>query len=180
MNIYLAGKVKNKLTNNRFGGWRHSLIYELFGVNISGIGLNASEDSPDDYKIIDINNKFSYVGPFLYGCDHKCSHINDYAHGVLNCTSENYGIYENIPNFNVLKNSLNQIKMADIVIVNFNENSLESYGTMGEIGYAFANNKKIFGLGEHIPELWFLQGMCEMCENIEKLQIKIFEHVKNY
>lgn len=179
-NIYLAGKVKNTSISNREGGWRKKMIDDLFNVNINGIGLDSYNDNPSIIRFIDINEKFSYVGPFLYSCDHSCSHGSDYAHGVLTCSPEYDFLIEEKPNLRVLDLSLIEIKLADIIIVNFNETPLKSFGTMGEIGYAHALNKKIFGIGDNIPELWFIQGMCDMCSDINELKNKLIEFDNTY
>lgn len=181
INLYLGGKVKKTSIVDRNGGWRKKLIDDLFGVDIIGIGLDSYDHDPNDMPIIEINNKyemeseFNYVGPYLYGCDHSCSHGSDYAHGVSTCCPDKgfFNELHGVPNMNILKISLLEIDRCDIFIANFNEKPMESYGLLAEIGYAYGNGKKIFGIGNHEIELWFAQGMCEMCENVDDLREKI-------
>ena len=175
-NIYLAGKVKSDNRQGREGGWRFELIKELFGVSIE-IGLLDCDVDFRDTHTVNINSRLNYVGPFLYGCDHGCSHSLDYAHGVLTCTDMPE---KDKPNYEVLNAALAQVRLSHIVIVNFNISPLEMYGAIAEIGYARALNKVIFGLGKPEREIWFAQGMCNMCENVDELRDNIFSYLKYY
>lgn len=169
-NIYLAGKVKNPHYSDRKGGWRYELLKELFNVEIE----IAFSDYERDFKkppIISINNKFNYVGPFLYGCDHGCSHKIPYAHGVLTCI-EGWSLKK--PHPDIFNLSMKQIQQTDILILNFNELPLKTYGGIAETAFAFGlKNKKIYGLGKNVRDLWFVQSMCEMCKNVEELKMKL-------
>jgi hypothetical protein len=165
--IYLAGKVKNTSIDNRIGGWRNQLIKDLFSVDIE-MGLNAAdyEYPTDDLTglVLPINNNWEYVGPYLFGCDHRCSHTTPYAHGIANCTSDKYHFAydENNQitiNSEIFKLCVNQISNADVIVVNFDERPLESYGTLTEIGFAYASHIPIYSIGEKHPELWFGQSM---------------------
>jgi hypothetical protein len=172
-NIYLAGKVKSD-NYDREGGWRFKLIKELFGVSIE-IGLIDADVDFRNINKVSINDKLNYIGPFLYGCDHGCSHRLDYAHGMLTCCDMPD---QDKPNYEVLSVSLKQVELSDIIIVNFTILPLEMYGAIAEIGYAYALNKKIFGLGNPEREIWFAQGMCDMCENTLELKEKLNLYLK--
>lgn len=109
-NIYLAGKVKSDY-HNRQGGWRFELIKELFFTDIE-ISLSDCDADFQNSKLVSINSRLNYAGPFLYGCDHGCSHRIDYAHGVLTCN--NMPQNDN-PNYEVLQVSFAEPKTKTII-----------------------------------------------------------------
>ncbi len=178
-NIYIAGKVKdpNHDFGRRLGGWRYNLIKELFDVELN-ISLNSAEDSPNKIRIFKINETFNYVGPYLYGCDHGCSHAAPFAHGVLTCTqssSDDDIAWGKKPSPRILDLSLRGIDKADIIIADFTVSPLNSYGTIAEIGYAYASGKIILGLGALLNDLWFVQQMCTMVDSVDELKTKLYE-----
>lgn len=134
------------------------------------------------YECLDINN-------VEYITDEDKNIIIEDFNGFDIVDLSNYTAWSEFPNDTaflqakndtVLHNSLSQIKACDIMIVNFDANIEESYGTIAEIGYAFANNKIIYGVGNRNKDLWFVQSMCKMFNDIDELRIYLKNNILKY
>lgn len=170
-NLYLAGKVK---VNNyrRDGGWRARYIKEIFGVDVD---VASGDYDTIDFFHTNINDEFDYVGAYLYGCDHGCSHREPTAHGVITCSSSVVNLHDGEDSrIKVRDVSMAAIREADVLIVNFEDFPLDTYGTYAEVGYAYALGKTIYGVGEFNSELWFVQSLCMMSKDIPELIEKHF------
>jgi len=126
--IYCAGKISKN-------DWRHQLT--------SGIlrGIDIDDIIADHMRPISsmMDNKFDYTGPFFQSCDHGCYH-RDRTHGNGRLEMTEGGIVgcECVPPIssnNILKVCLGCIDHSDVVFAYIN--SLDSYGTFAEIGYAY-------------------------------------------
>ena len=157
--IYLAGKISKN-------DWRN---------NITKQSLVTS----GPFDKIDTVGGHEYVGPYFMSCDHGCFHGKS-SHGLSQdggaCFAVNNGFYDSMGfTKDVIKQQcLKWIDNADIVLAWIN--SKDCYGTIAEIGYAHAKNKKIwivystnlfkYPLGDliEIPsnhDMWFIDQMAE-------------------
>src|SRR5450830_735999 len=156
--IYLAGRmgspVDNKEPGREFSCWR------LFDVAASSKhGDLMTENGPNDVLIAEPELK-TFQGTsvsFLYSGPWKArGSYHGYIHGVTTCSPES-------AESAAYRGSIQAITRADIVVAYLGD--LEAYGTLVEIGYARALNKKIivvtpYGLGDYgrseiEGQLWF-------------------------
>lgn len=157
--IYLAGKIS-------VNDWRGSFLKDEFSLR------NATPHT----KLI-TNANHEYAGPFFLSCDHGCFH-GESSHGMSDgcgCAFNSYDDKEDgYTKREILVYCLNWINQADIVFAWIN--SKDCYGTLAEIGYAYACNKKIWvvfsdelfkypmGKTNEVPEnhdMWFISKMAE-------------------
>jgi len=143
-NIYLAGKIRKHC-------WRHGLV--------SGLRNHTWNDGELPQE------NFVYVGPFFVGCDHGCFH-GESTHGVV-ATSESTACEgrDVLAEFNghrleITNLCLGAIVKADLLFCYIDSN--DCFGTIFEIGYAFAHNVPIVivfkpGIAsETNNDFWFL------------------------
>lgn len=139
---YYAGKISKN-------GWREELYKELRDMDFS---------NRDNKKLIYSN--LEYSGPFFIGCDHGCFH-GDNSHGVLPydgalCEGSGEVCQEEVVDY-----CYKWINKSDAIFCYIN--SEECYGTMTEIGYAYAKHKPIFMVinndcisDKFLNDIWFL------------------------
>lgn len=150
---YLAGKITKNGWRSGYGDYReHSIMGEC---------------SP--YEELVVNEELTITGPFFIGCDHGCYHGNG-GHGVaareahdLNDTDKWFdclGTRKFYTRNDVFEICKNQIDKAEIVFAYID--CLDCYGTLAEIGYAYAKGKavEIFFASPTIKEeMWFISKM---------------------
>lgn len=134
--VYYAGKINKN-------DWRHILYKNLRGAN-----------SPI------INDNLIYNGPFFISCDHGCYH-GENSHGV-GTNKDVCEIEMNKSKTEAFINCINYINDSDIVFAYIN--SMDCYGTIAEIGYAYSERKEIYiavdsKLKNKINDLWFVLQM---------------------
>lgn len=134
------------------------------------------------------NIRFGYSGPFTLGCDHGCSHkpedafipakdwfseeYREHGFGSVSHGSGEDCAGEGFTKEKVFARSLEGIRKADCVFAWIDDN--ECFGTLVELGYAFALNKPIYiGYAKGISltgELWFaLQtGNCRQFDSAKE------------
>jgi hypothetical protein len=118
-NVYLAGKIgKND--------WRHALV--------PGLRNHLWSDGPIDCK------SFTYCGPFFVSCDHGCNHGPN-LHGALSGPDFTSCGTNPITRAEVIANNLASLESADLVFVYIT--ATDCHGTMGEIGWAIAKQKRV-------------------------------------
>ncbi len=146
--IYLAGKVTG--FTKRYGDWRRDFLERVFHCFTTRIDPQDTQNQwPSPFRI---SKNFYYCGPFIYGCDHGCSHSN-MAHGIGgDCSTLNQS--------EIFKRCISQIDTCDILIINLE--SMKSYGSYSELGYAKGQGKTIIGYGYVDKDLWFLYEMCDI------------------
>jgi len=113
--IYLAGKIDKN-------DWRHSVIPQLSRYD-------------DCLEHIDMDD-FIYVGPFYKSCDHGCFH-SDGSHGILGRQQK----YRRVAQLQVRNQCYRAVMNCDIFFLYINHR--EAFGSLVEIGWAQAFNKKI-------------------------------------
>ena len=145
--IYLAGKISHNC-------WRHSIVKNLREVSISDGTYGVV---PIGYIMEKaIGYKHSYSGPYFIGCDHGCSH-GENKHGNGNGCMQRWDNEETRKD-DVVTNCLVGIEQCNVFFAYIN--SLDCYGTLAEIGYAFSKGKKIYiAMDKEYPDLWFVQNM---------------------
>lgn len=143
--IYLAGKIGAN-------DWRHDVVKDLRSVEEWSILINA------------IFGQHHYVGPYFISCDHGCYHGPN-SHG-LGVNDANHGPYcsGDVPkphdNFEVVHRCVTAIYNADLFIAWID--SADCYGTVAEIGYAYARGTEIWIAGpERFTDLWFVYEMAD-------------------
>lgn len=118
-NVYLAGKIgKND--------WRHGLV--------PGLRNHGWSDGPIDCKT------FKYCGPFFVSCDHGCNH-GPSLHGAVSAPYFSGCGTSPITRDEVIANNLESLESADLVFVYLT--ATDCHGTMGEIGWAIARQKRV-------------------------------------
>jgi hypothetical protein len=150
--IYLAGKISKH-------DWRTQIFGERFG------GVHTDPDQVDDELFnaayVEDRGQFLYGGPFFVACDHGCSH-GAATHGVGQggCWAGDKRIDK--LRARVLELNFSRIRRADYILSYINET--DCFGTLVEIGYARALNKKLaIGIGPNISaaafdDLWMARG----------------------
>lgn len=181
--VYCAGKIgKND--------WRHELFPELRGIGSEvGIGRTWQPNAQPSFpKAGPERDGFMFAGPYFLGCDHGCYHgpnshgmaAQDWssdshgrACGIRACGSGGDGVDPKV----VIYQCLEGIRNADAVFV-WLEN-LTAYGTMAEIGYAYAHQKPIWIYwpgenGSDTPweprEPWFIEEMAISAHAVPNVQ----------
>ena len=171
-NIYLAGKIVQN-------GWRHSLVSGLRDVFYGSCGEDEDEDVWKLWPVLEkaIFNKHNYAGPFFISDDHGCYHGPN-THGLsaakysvdkpdeftgestdldINLTSETPAvrIYDDVTQAKILAHCRYSIGCSTMVFAWIDD--LTAFGTIAELGYAHAQNKKIFIAGnKRFDDLWFV------------------------
>lgn len=137
--IYLAGKI----AKNDF---RHKLVPELRGTEWPGSPIECKD--------------FIYCGPFFANCDHGCSH-GPTRHGVVSdwpCQGQS-GMTDGQIRDQVIVTNNNALEIADVVFAYIT--CLTAYGTLVELGAAYATNKQVVLIlgqnlhDDHKRELWY-------------------------
>lgn len=179
MNIYLAGKI----TKN---GWRETIVDGLRDALYLSHLEDVLSDGVFPILTNSIFGQHDYIGPFFVGCDHGCLHSPEshgwglgdnieccgapqldveYQHSIgeiLNLKGKEILIGNELGARTWLERRvagmcLEAINRADIVFAWLDSNDL--YGTIAEIGYAYALNKTIlaaYPMREFNPrEIWF-------------------------
>jgi len=122
MKIYLAGKV------SKYGDWRAEII-----GGRQAEWLNV--DEPWKTRPGIVLGKHDYTGPFFIGCDHGCYH-GATSHGMRG-THDSYECSEIAPTAeDIVDQCLEAMRRSDLVFAWID--SPDAYGTLIEIGYAFA------------------------------------------
>lgn len=156
--IYMAGRmgtaVDNKEPGREFSCWR---LFDVAGS--SKTGDLETENSPNDVLIADrvvrtfhgTNVSFLYSGPWK-----ARGSYHGYIHGVTTCNPD-------AAEGAAYRGSLQGITRADVVVAFLDD--LEAYGTLVEIGFARASNKRIivitpdeegdWGRSKLASDLWF-------------------------
>lgn len=168
--VYLAGKIyKND--------WRHAVVDGLSNF----CSETMYEDPTREWPVLhrSIKNKISYSGPYFIGCDHGCSHGKG-THGYdVGCMGSSFNQNEFDGDYNtryerrqhVVKQCKNAIDRSDYVFAWLDD--LTAFGTLFEIGYAIAKEKRVCFAsprGELNKDLWFVEDSLRLNEN-ENLQI---------
>jgi nucleoside 2-deoxyribosyltransferase len=143
MDVYFAGKIAKN-------DWRHVLFPSL----------REHHDTDKDPLERD---GFHYAGPYFISCDHGCYHGNaSHGRGLSQDTCE--GKFDRRKE--VLHKCLEEIEKSQIVFVWINTD--HAYGTLAEIGYAKAKNKKIvIAIDSRLKgmiydqEIWFIKEMAD-------------------
>lgn len=138
--VYLAGKIRKN-------GWR----------GLRGIPYDPKEIANGyEYK----KNEFiTITGPFFIACDHGCYH-GEGMHGVgadefVGCMSDLY-----FTRSDVFRICTEQIDRAEILFAYID--CRDCYGTLAEIGYAYAKGKDVvivFKNEDLKEEMWFIDKM---------------------
>lgn len=149
--VYLAGKIKPH-------DWRHKF------VNIRGEFMcwDVEEDPIWYDKELEFNEKIDIVGPWFISCDHSCYH-GERSHGVgawkhVACTGT-----DPIDDVFVSEICEIQIKKSDVVFAYIDDDTC--FGSLWEIGYAYALKKKVillFDTTKRQRDMWFISN----CANI--------------
>lgn len=131
--IYLAGKIDKN-------DWRHQVVPEL--------------RRHEEYLEVINTSDFIYVGPFFKSCDHGCFHT-DGSHGLLGRNQK----LRRLPLLQVRNTCFEAVKNCDIFFLYINHR--EAFGSLVEVGWAQAFNKKvvvIYAPGIAFPysnDFWF-------------------------
>ena len=142
--LYLAGKITNNL-------WR-TCFYDVRNEGDIGKhnGINPLE------KYVEIKN-FKINGPYSISCDHSCAHVEN-THTMMDTGC----IIDGFRRDDILKICTEQIKNADLLFCFID--SEDCYGTLAEIGFAKALNKKIiiqFCNEDIRNNMWFASKMAD-------------------
>jgi len=138
------------------------------------IGVESAEYI--NHAPIQLDDFFSYSGPFAIGCDHGCYH-GDETHGAGKngggCNSD--GISEGI----IHGNCLHQIRKSDIFLAWID--SKDCFGTISELGYAYGltfteHKPRVFVAFDHmmgdasaIKDFWFVSRFGENLGSLNSL-----------
>ena len=159
--VYLAGRIEKN-------GWRHRVVE---GLRNSLLSTHVERlDIYEKWKPWPILHKsilgyYDYVGPYFISDDHGCAHGCD-THGAA--AIENGGCLDNL-NKDMMKmwiysRCLKAIDDCEMLVAWIDDK--EAFGTIAEIGYAYAMKKDITILGSnYISDLWFTYQLA----NIPKL-----------
>lgn len=151
--VYFAGKIAKN-------DWRT----DLFGYRCGSFYGDDLKNLSNPNHCLD-EGDFFYQGPFFISCDHGCSHGPN-QHGVINsCCQEDEAFqlneHWNGHNFagrkKVFDISRERLRRTDLVFAYIN--SLDCFGTLVEIGWAYQLGKPIaicFDLPE-LKDMWFVK-----------------------
>jgi nucleoside 2-deoxyribosyltransferase len=139
LKIYLAGKVAKN-------DWRHRLVSDLSTVDTKQWRFTRSLPMGENI----------YIGPFFVSCDHGCAHgVNSHGAGV-SCEQDLHQAGDQQEQ--VFWKSCSGIRACDVFIVWADENFSTAYGTLTEIGMAYALKKPIVFVaktGVTLNDQWF-------------------------
>lgn len=188
--IYLAGKI----TNN---SWRSAISVSRETPRINGYMRIDCEDITD-YIASDYyydgeyeTNKYIITGPHALSCDHGCFHFRAH-HGAASKDGGNIECEDKvITTADVLSACTHQIDKSDYIFAYID--SLDAYGTLTEIGYAYncrkrCEDKHIFILFKNqkiANQLWFAKEMADWSwvqstdDDIEEIR-KAFNEMLTY
>ena len=155
--IYLAGKITKDF-------WRNIILGDVRYIDRYRKTPGISQMYPEPIQFYDNEeefDKFIITGPHSISCDHHCFHDTSHAAGTDfhgDCGWEDGGMSKQW----IVDSCLHQIDKSDFVFAYINHDDL--YGTIAEIGYAFANYKPVFIIYKN-EELkrkhWFIGTMCD-------------------
>ncbi len=138
--VYLAGKIS-------MNDWRGA-FYDYQSISLPFMERGYVEK---------VNDNLSITGPFFISCDHGCYH-GENQHGVGATSGGCMGDYYTRDDvFEICKS---QIAKSEIVVAYID--CRDCYGTLTEIGYAYANQKDVFVIfsDEKLKEeMWFADKM---------------------
>jgi hypothetical protein len=145
--VYLAGKIEKHC-------WRHSIVRDLREALTDEPAEIQNCPEPDRHGYVKIGpwpvlreaifGTHDYVGPFFAACDHGCYHGED-THGVARSNVVTGACMEAIDRCDVL------FAWVD---------AHDCYGTIAEIGYAFARRKLIWIGGPRLfRDMWFVYSL---------------------
>ncbi|MCA1670016.1 MAG: hypothetical protein LC793_22040 [Thermomicrobia bacterium] len=140
--IYLAGKIGRR-------DWRHTIATNLDQYP-SDMGTHAEGEPLGEWPIIakTIFGEHALTGPFFIACDHGCYHgPNEHAYGLSGdgCCGSQEKTTSRIAVVDLCRNA---IAAADFVYCwldgdAFEGTHLTAYGTIAELGMAFALGKNV-------------------------------------
>ena len=161
--IYFAGKVTNSKWREVIFGERPNSIFEF--------------SSEDLYKTINKYEGFLYLGSISIACDHSCGHQLNHAIGLTSCSGEENPFISD-EHISIVSLCYELIDTCDNFIAVID--TLDSYGTFNEIGYAIAKNKsvQIFVKESLVKEVWFnFSGKCKytVYSDLTDLKNKFFK-----
>jgi Nucleoside 2-deoxyribosyltransferase len=145
--IYLAGKI-------HYNDWRHKLVPDLRDLVYDDHVTEMLD--PSGYPDHDVGD-WVFVGPYPLSCDHACTHEDTprvMLGGCLGGISDEPG---ETARQKVQRWSFEAIDRADIVFANLEQGD-SAYGTIAELGYAYARGKDItihIPHGHRVDDLWF-------------------------
>jgi hypothetical protein len=159
LRFYLAGKIAHT-------DWRNTIV--------SGLREGFNGDKPKAPILMQsIDGLHHYTGPFFLGCDHGCGHVSGH-HGchVNNCTSSSASDLDYLKSCSTgcphdmalsgrqiaFSNAMNGIEQCDVLFAWIESHAV--FGTLAEIGFAFARQKKIWiSFVQEMDDLWFAAQM---------------------
>lgn len=153
MNIYMAGKIGPDIIWREQFSEKNESPWEIYDVE-GGYRINRDRLVSHSPAL----RGHDYCGPFFIACDHCCFH----GHGTHGAGAGKEGncAGKNIRRADVFNFNMECIQRCDIFIAWFNNRDefYSAYGTIYEIGYAKALQKRIYiGTPEtSIPsDVWF-------------------------
>ena len=128
-------------------------------------------------RVYEDRNAYITMGPIVLGDDHGCCH-GPATHGCgIDCCENNEATKSDI-----LQWCLKQIDECDVVVVTYNKET-NCFGTMNEVGYAYAKKKVILIDTTKLPDnnmkrdLWFAIQMSVLSlEFMPKHDVQIAMH----
>lgn len=149
--IYLAGKITNDWWRGNILDNEPGEFDRTRGISLDYPDFDTFYDSEEEF------DKFIITGPHSISCDHGCFHRS--KHASSNHFEEGWedgGLVKG----DVMMSCMHQIDKSDMIFAYINHDEL--YGTIAEIGYAFANDKFIFIVfanDELYYKYWFINEM---------------------
>jgi nucleoside 2-deoxyribosyltransferase len=145
--LYLAGKISQN-------DWRNQLVI--------GLSTLPGHEWRDTESLSMRNSYYAYVGPFFVSCDHGCAHGTN-QHGATESCGDGEDLRGPISHDEVIGKSFQGIHTCDLFIVWADADFLSAYGSIAEIGMAFALGKPIViirkaGLDAKINSAWYSLG----------------------
>jgi hypothetical protein len=160
LRFYLAGKIEHT-------DWRHQIV--------SGLRDGFSGESPKAPILLkSIGGIHHYTGPFFLGCDHGCGHVAGH-HGchingctgsgsatdldyLKSCVTDCDHAIQMSGRQMAFANAMNGIEQCDVLFAWIESHA--AFGTLAEIGFAFARQKKIWiSFVQEMDDLWFAATM---------------------
>lgn len=145
-NVYLAGKIYQY-------DWRE----EITGFRGNSIDIEIDDDifykNLYNFSVASKWPTIKVVGPTFIACEHGCSYSSiDFAHALGASDIRNQESYDcirwqtdiEVPSYTQVKEvCFAQIDRADIVFINLFDTDRNPFGTLTEIGFAKALDKKL-------------------------------------
>ncbi len=174
--VYLAGKITNNWWRNEVLGNEGCWESRTNGVDLVDHEVNDNLELYFDNEYED--ELFVLTGPHSLGCDHGCYHDEKHSkHASSGC----YWEYDPITKKDVKEACCHQIDKSDIVFAYID--SLDCYGTLAEIGYAYGKGKFICILYKNKTiekELWFVSQMGNINYTDRKIKPCFKEAINEY